>query len=64
MAQFKRDHPHIVASASVGLAVGGSIVLIPALGLLALKALGLTVGGMAAGTFENSTQVLCSLCYL
>lgn len=49
MAQFKRDHPHIAASASVGLAVGGGIVLIPALGILALNAIGFTAGGVAAG---------------
>ena len=49
MAQFRRDHPHIAASAGVGLAVGGGIVLIPALGILALNAIGFTAGGVAAG---------------
>lgn len=56
MAQFRRDHPHIAASASVGLAVGGSIVLIPALGILALNAIGFTAGGVAAGSLAAALQ--------
>ncbi|TFK23716.1 hypothetical protein FA15DRAFT_670184 [Coprinopsis marcescibilis] len=56
IAQFRKDHPHIAASASAGLVVGGSVVLIPALGILALNAIGFTAGGVAAGSFAAALQ--------
>ena len=46
MDQLRREHPYVAASAGVGLAVGGSIVIIPALGILAIKAIGFTLGAL------------------
>ena len=50
IVQFPRDHPYIAASAVVGLAVTGGVVLVPgALGIIALDGIGITAGSVAAG---------------
>ncbi|EFI28552.1 hypothetical protein CC1G_13574 [Coprinopsis cinerea okayama7 len=47
VSRFNQDHPYIAASANAGLVVGGAMIFVPALGLLALHAIGITLGGVA-----------------
>ena len=46
---LRAEHPYIFASAGAGLMIGGSFVIIPALGVLALNAIGFTSAGVAGG---------------
>ena len=53
---FKRlraEHPYVFASAGAGLMIGGSFVIIPALGILALNAIGFTSTGVAGGQIHH-----------
>ncbi|RXW20924.1 hypothetical protein EST38_g4944 [Candolleomyces aberdarensis] len=54
--RFRVEHPYIFASAGAGLMVGGSLVIIPALGILALNAIGFTSTGVAGGSFAALIQ--------
>ncbi|KAJ2933269.1 hypothetical protein H1R20_g3828, partial [Candolleomyces eurysporus] len=47
-----------LASAAVGLIIAGSIVLIPAVGILILNAVGFTAGGVAAGSLAALIQAV------
>ncbi|KAF6758884.1 hypothetical protein DFP72DRAFT_844678 [Ephemerocybe angulata] len=46
-ARMRQEHPYIFASAGSALMISGSVVLIPALGILALNAIGFTSAGVA-----------------
>jgi len=58
VSQLAQKHPYIVASAGWGLIIGGSAVLVPALGLAALNAVGFTAGGVVGGSLAASLQSL------
>jgi len=60
MTQFRQDHPYIVASASAGLVIGGSLMIIPALGLVAMNAIGFVTGGVIGSSIAS---VLRSVAY-
>ena len=49
LEKLRSDHPYIFASAGSALMIGGSFVIIPALGILALNAIGFTTTGIAGG---------------
>jgi hypothetical protein len=51
--KFRAEHPYIFASAGAGLMIGGSFVIIPALGILALNAIGFTSTGVAGGQIHH-----------
>ncbi|KAJ2912403.1 hypothetical protein MD484_g8010, partial [Candolleomyces efflorescens] len=53
---LRAEHPYIFASAGAGLMIGGSFVIIPALGVLALNAIGFTSAGVAGGSFAAVIQ--------
>lgn len=56
LSEFYKNHPFIAASASAGLIIGGSVVLLPALGVMALNAIGFTAGGVLAGSLAATIQ--------
>lgn len=49
LEKLRSEHPYIFASAGSALMISGSFVIIPALGILALNAIGFTATGVAAG---------------
>lgn len=49
LEKLRSDHPYIFASAGSALMISGSFVIIPALGILALNAIGFTAAGVAGG---------------
>lgn len=55
-ARMRQEHPYIFASAGSALMISGSVVLIPALGILALNAIGFTSAGVAGGSLAAFVQ--------
>jgi len=47
--KLREEHPFLFASAGTCLTIGGSFVVVPALGILALNAIGFTSVGVAGG---------------
>lgn len=56
LEKLRSEHPYIFASAGSALMIGGSFVIIPALGILALNAIGFTAAGVAGGSIAAFVQ--------
>ncbi|KAJ3548394.1 hypothetical protein NMY22_g1284 [Coprinellus aureogranulatus] len=56
LEKLRSEHPYVFASAGSALMISGSFVIVPALGILALNAIGFTAAGVAGGSLAAFIQ--------